>query len=1000
MKRRLRGLSQNVIGFFLSALICAIGVSICTSQPAKGPLAPREELATFQVAAGFKVELVAAEPEVIDPVAMAFDENGRLFVVEMRGYPNAGVGEGKPNLPGRVKLLEDKDGDGYFEKATVYIDDLRFPTGVCPWRGGILVGNAPDLIYCRDTKGDGKADERRVLYTGFGQKNIQQLLNGLQFHFDNWVHGCNGSNESVITCPEAHGLQSVGLRGRHFRFRPDVPGSLEPTSGGGQYGLAADDWGQWFTCTNSQHLRHIVLPDRYLQRNPHLAVPAVVTDIPDGSFEHTAAAKLYRISPFEAWRVERTTRRVNDPSYNRRLPGTELVPGGYVTSATGLTIYRGGTFPKPYDGNSFVCDPANNLIHRDVLLPVGPTFIAKRPEEQRDCEFLASTDNWFRPVFLCQGPDGAIYVADFYREIIETPLSLPDDIQKQYNLNSRERGRIWRIKHEDAPSAKTPQLSKASDEELVQQLSNPNAWWRLTAQRLLIERNAAGVADALVRRAHTSPTPTGKIHALWTLEGLGKLEARHLQPALRDRNWQVREQGLRLAERFFAKDAALREAALALANDPVPRVRFQLALSVGEMKSSAETRAVLRTLLERDGVNPWMQSAALSSATGQAGLLLVDAVEWVGARPVLIERLAALAAAEGQEAAIGRVIVDLLPTERPTSKQLRALDALSQGLGRKGRTLPEWAKGFPVAAGRFESLFTHLAGIAVDEQEKYEERLLATRILSQGPFAKVSPALGKLLSPQTPPELQMAAVHSLASIKDPHVSEVFLTGWGGYSPTVRGEVQEALFSRPERLAALLTALERGRIQPAHIDAARRQLLLKHPNKDLQARAQKLFAAVVETERKRVVEDHKGVLDLKGDADKGRLVFKKNCATCHRLENEGFEVGADLMAALKTKTPDVLLIDILDPSREVDPRYLNYVVQSKNGRLFTGIIASETASSILLRRAEKAQDTLLRSEIDEIQSTAKSLMPDGLEKQISDPELADLIAYLLGVVERK
>jgi putative heme-binding domain-containing protein len=187
---------------------------------------------------------------------------------------------------------------------------------------------------------------------------------------------------------------------------------------------------------------------------------------------------------------------------------------------------------------------------------------------------------------------------------------------------------------------------------------------------------------------------------------------------------------------------------------------------------------------------------------------------------------------------------------------------------------------------------------------------------------------------------------------------------------------------------------------AHLDSARRQLLLKHPNKELQARAKKLFAGAIETERKKVVEEHKGVLKLKGDTEKGKLVFKKNCATCHRLENEGFEVGADLMAALKTKTAEVLLTDVLDPSREVDPRYLNYVVQSKNGRLFTGMIASETASSVLLRRADKAEDTLLRSEIDEIQSTAKSLMPEGLEKQISDAELADLIAYLLGVVNSK
>jgi putative membrane-bound dehydrogenase-like protein len=1008
-------------GFF-SALIGVIGVSNSTSQTPKGPLSPREELATFQVAPGFKVELVAAEPEVIDPVALAFDEDGRLFVVEMRGYPNGGVGEGQPNLPGRVKRLEDANGDGYFEKATVYVDNLRFPTGVCCWHGGVLVGDAPDLLYCKDTDGDGKADVRRVLYTGFGQKNIQQLLNGLQFHFDNWVHGCNGSNESVIRTDGETGRQGevaktgdasrpvppslarpVALRGRHFRFKPDVPGSLEPTSGGGQYGLAADDFGQWFTCTNSQHLRHIVLPDHYLRRNPNLPVSSVVNDIPDDVQEHGPAAKVFRISPFEAWRVERTSRRVRDPM-GKSFASTELVPGGYITSATGLTVYRGGAFPAEYHGNVFVCDPANNLIHRDVLLPVGPTFFAKRPEEQRDCEFLASTDTWFRPVFLCQGPDGAIYVADFYREIIETPLSLPEDIQKQYNLNSRERGRIWRIRHEDTPvdpAPRKPKLSQASNEELVAQLAHPNAWRRLTAQRLLVERKAVGLAEALVRRAHTGQSPAARIHALWTLEGLGVLEAKHLQPSLRDRAWQVREQALRLAEPYLSKEPMLARIALTLANDPVPRVRFQLALSLGEMKPTPETRDVLRMLLARDGVNPWFETALLSSAAGQAGLLLPDVIGWERASPTLIQRLATLTAAEGKEATLGKTILDLMPTnERPTSRQLRSLDAMLQGLTRGGRSLAEWTKDSPDAGNRLQAFFARLAAMATGESEPLEERVLATRLLGQGSFDKVGLALRKTLAPQAPPEVQMAAVRTLSGMRDAAVAELLLQDWSSYSPAVRREVQEALFARPERLAKLLAALEHGDVQPTHLDPARREFLLKHSKKDVRERAQQLFAGALATERRKVVEQHRGVLDVKGDAVKGKLVFKKNCATCHRLEDEGVEVGADLLAGLNNKTPEALLIDILDPSRDVDPRFLNYVVQSKSGRLFTGVIAAETATSLVLRRAEKAEDTLLRSEIDEIQSTVKSLMPEGLEQQISDAELADLIAYLLGVVSKK
>jgi putative heme-binding domain-containing protein len=254
--------------------------------------------------------------------------------------------------------------------------------------------------------------------------------------------------------------------------------------------------------------------------------------------------------------------------------------------------------------------------------------------------------------------------------------------------------------------------------------------------------------------------------------------------------------------------------------------------------------------------------------------------------------------------------------------------------------------------------------------------------------------LHAVLHPQSPSELQLAALQALGRMTDPAVAELLLSGWSSYSPAVRREVQEALFARPERLAVLLDHVEAGKVLPAHLDLARRQILLKHADAKLRMRAEKAFAAHVAEDRKKVLDEHRGVLQLMGDVAKGRMVFKKNCATCHRLENEGFEVGADLLSTLKNKTPETLLIDILDPSREVDPRYLNYVAQTKDGRLLSGVIASETAASVLLRRAEKAEDTLLRTDIEAIQSTAKSLMPEGLEKQMTAAELADLIAYLM------
>src|SRR5579871_346584 len=593
----------------------------------KGPLSPRDEQATFRLPKGFEIDLVAAEPDVIDPVAMAFDEDGRIFVAEMRGYPNGGVATGHITS-GQIKVLEDRDGDGVYETSRVYADGLRFPSGVQPWRGGLLVADAPNIFYLEDTKGTGKADRRRVLYTGFSVSNVEQVINSLQWGLDNWVYGCAGGEGGTIRSPEKPDMKPLTLRGRGVRFHPQTPGSLEATSGGGQYGLAADEWENWFTATNCQHLRHIVLPDHYLRRNPALAVSAVTLDIPD----HGAACKVHRLSPFEAWRVERTMRRKEgkggyDP---RRFPATELVPGGYITSACSPVVYAAADFPAAYRGNTFVCDPANNLIHRDVLVENGATFIAKRATDEQDREFLASTDNWFRPVHLTLGPDGALYVLDFYREVIETPLSLPDDIKKRLNLESRGRGRIWRISATDQPRRK-PSLRKASTTKLVNYLQDENIWWRLTAQRLLIERQDTSAEKPLREIAHASKLAAGRAHALWTLHGLKQLNEEDIEFALKDTEAGVREQGLRLAEERLPVSKDLRAAVAELADDPSPRLRFQLALTLGEGISGKTIRALAR-VVRQDAGDPWTQTAVLSSLHG-SGIDLLE--ELVNARAVL-----------------------------------------------------------------------------------------------------------------------------------------------------------------------------------------------------------------------------------------------------------------------------------------------------------------------------------------------------------------------------
>jgi putative membrane-bound dehydrogenase-like protein len=984
----------------LGAAVLLTPTAADNSLATKGPLSPTEEKATFRLPKGFHIELVAAEPDVIDPVAMAFDENGRLFVAEMRGYPNGGLGTGVITS-GRIRMLEDADGDGYFEKASVFADNLRFPMGIQPWRGGLLVTIAPDLLYLEDTHGSGKSDRRRVLYSGFDLANIQQLVNSPQWALDNWVYACGGGSGGAIRSVEKPDTPGVTLRGRGIRFHPEIPGSLEPTSGGTQYGLAPDEWQRWFASTNSQHLRHIVLPDHYLHRNPDLAVPAVTIDIPD----HGAACKVHRISPFEPWRVERTTRRSTGPDA-ARFPPTELVPGGFITSGCSPVIYTADTFPEAYRGNSFMCDPANNLIHRDILVPSGATFTARRAPGEESCEFLASTDNWFRPVHLSLGPDGGLYILDFYREVIETPLSLPDDIKKRLNLESRGRGRIWRVVADTPEGAKKPRrrpaLGKAASKDLVPLLADPNLWWRLTSQRLLVERQDRS-AIAAVEKLAQGPSAVGRGHALWTLHGLKGLRDEVIEAALKDAEPGVREQALRLADERLVSSERLRQAVAALAEDPSPRVRFQLAFTLGQ-SDSPETMAALAKVAAEDSSDPWTQMAVLSSA-GRSGERLLGLLardrrfteEGSGARLSFITRLAAMAATRADDEGLTRLFRLLAVRGEPRGWQLALLDGIGQGLQNNARSLGKLWDNPPVALkpamARARQLFEEAATAAKDTGHSPAERAASIRLLGRGPFALLSAAAPELLAPAAPPEVQIAAIRALSAHAEPTVAGLLLKPWANYTPSVRREVVEALFARTDRLPLLLEAIERKTVLAAQLEPVRLDQLRKHPDAAIRDRSTRALAGQALQQRQTVVAAYRGALKLDGDVPRGRGVFRKNCTTCHRLEGEGFEVGPDLLSALRNKSAEQLLDDILDPSREVDPRYLNYVVEMKTGRMVSGLIAAETATSLTLRRGERAEETILRSQIEEVQATGKSLMPEGLESQLSKQDVADLIAYL-------
>ncbi|MBI5760010.1 MAG: dehydrogenase, partial [Planctomycetales bacterium] len=558
------------------------------------------------------MDLLAAEPLVTDPVAIEYDEDGRAYVVEMSDYPNTDQAADKPftertaDLPiGRVRLLEDLDGDGKFDRSTIFAEGLSWPTGVAVWRGGIFVAATPDIWYFKDTDGDRKADVRRRVFTGFRKFNVQSTMNNLRWGLDGWIYGAGGSNGGAIRRVADAEAKPIPLATGDYRFDPTTE-RFEVLPGGARFGMTFDDWGNRFICNIRNPVQHVVLPAEALRRNPHLAVRTAVHD----AAEAGDTLPVFRSSPPEAWRVANAQRLARDTTV--ASPRSESTATGYMTSACGITIYRGSAYPPEFYGNVFLAEVAGNLIHRQILKPNGVTFTSTRADP--DTEFVTSTDNWFRPVNFINAPDGTLHVLDMYRETIEHPWSIPDDIRAQLDLTSgRDRGRIYRLSPPNFKVPPPPKLSQASTAELVAQLANPNSWWRETAQRLLIERNdipdmfllqrvlsrstpmkGTGVKGRGESRSNspsatkTSDTPESlaRLHALWTLHTLNHLGNNNLKTALGDGHSGVRENAVRIAElRLTAAELdakhPLSNDLLSLTNDPDIRVRFRLALLLG-----------------------------------------------------------------------------------------------------------------------------------------------------------------------------------------------------------------------------------------------------------------------------------------------------------------------------------------------------------------------------------------------------------------------------------
>ena len=958
------------------------------------PVEPDKALATFRIKPGFRLELVAAEPLVVDPIAMAFDETGRLFVVEMRDYP-----EQRDAKLGRIRLLEDTDGDGRFDKSTVFADHLPWPTAVICYDGGVFVGATPDIIYFKDSDGDGVADERKVVFTGFGQGldklNVQQLLNGFTWGLDHRIHGAAGGNGGSITSARATAAKPLELRGRDFSFDPRTL-DLRAESGGGQYGLSFDNHGRKFVCSNSSHVQTLMYDERYAARNPFYAMPRPLVEIAvDGP-----AAEVYRISPDEPWRVIRTKWRVAG-----QVPGPIEGggrPSGYFTAATGITIYRGNAWPEDFVGDAFVADCGSNLVHRKKVRPDGPELKAERPAGEEKVEFLASTDNWFRPVQLAHGPDGALYVADMYREVIEHPWSLPESIKKHLDLTSgNDRGRIYRIVPENFRQPKPPRLGRATVAELVKTLEHPNGWHRDTAARLLYQRADSSAVPRLARLLKNSKSPLGRLHALYALDGQSALKPDQLARALADVDEHVREHAVRLSETILmARSSAagpVPEKLLALVADPSPLVRYQLAFTLREVDGPGKLKS-LAELVGRDVESPWMQVAVLSSLGGAQDarapspaaqvfdILSGDARVRGKAGRNFMSELVRLIGAQNRREEVVSVLGRLKPAGEPDTA-FSYVTALGEGVQRAGSSLASAAPR--EALQPFFQQASRLAGEAIQPESL---RVAAVQLLGLGRYADTSFNLFLLLDPRQPQAVQLAALASLARFTEPGLAGELVKRWAEWTPRLRTEVLAILLRRPDRTPALLQAIQSGQVRAAELSVSQINFLRSHRDRDLRERAVHIFGEGAKTSRQQIIDSFTPALNLAGDAAGGLKIYVERCASCHRAAGQGHPLGPDLVT-VKTSGKEKLLVNILDPNREVAPQYLSYLVETKTGEALTGIIVNETAASVSVRQANGIETVVLRANLARIQSQGQSAMPEGLEAGLRPQEMADLLEFI-------
>jgi putative membrane-bound dehydrogenase-like protein len=915
-----------------------------TAPHSEPPLSPEDSAKKWRVREGYRIELVAAEPLVFDPVAFDWDEQGNLWVVEMADYPLGMDGNGQAG--GRVVQLRDSDGDGRYDQREVIATGLNFPTGLLTWREGVLVTAAPDLLYIT---ADGT---KKVLFSGFSTGNQQLRVNGLRWGMDGWVYCAAGAHHGGYNKGTQIENRITGARidlgSRDFRFRPNT-GEFDPQSGPAQFGRARDDWGHWFGVQNSFPLWHYVLQDHDLRRNPHVIPPDPIHQLfPRNPPVHPASSLEKRFHSFDQ--------------------------AGRFTSACGIEIYRDRVLFEDLQTHAFSCEPFHNLVQHIVLEDDGVTFKARvdvetgRGGADASTDFLASEDRWCRPVMVRTGPDGALWVADMYRYMIEHPQWLPEQGREELLPHYRagdDKGRIWRVVRASARHGKwlQPEVRFAS----------ANGWIRDKAQmRALWERRVP-------RWEEGETSPVAQAQVAWTRLLLGAADAGECLQQLGVASPRLREQALLMAARLdWPAEAlpALRQALAACLNDADAKVRLQLASTLGDLKADWAGDLLAELLAAAPDGSP-LQGVAMSSVLPHLERVCEHfPVGEDNSRAVGLLLRSALAVRNDRAMA---ALVARVEARSHISELFAVLDENQLSLAEFAAQMGDSPAS--AALERMRLRLEQVAATVASAESPPAAEDLALLAADRGQRELVKRLLPSLWAGSGDPQL----LPLVARLRPAEVEDFLLEGWEERTPALRTQILETLLADEAWTLALLR-----RPEARACDAAMRARLLQHPKKAVAQVAAQAFQG--SSSRAAVLEQFRPALQLTGEPERGRVVFAQACMSCHRLDGVGLDLGPDLRSVARHDA-EKLFNSILDPSAIIEPGFMAYHCTLKNGGQIYGIIATETSSSLTFKLAGNQTQSVLRSEIASLKSTGASLMPDGLEAALTPQSLADLIAYL-------